>query len=66
MLDAELETLGYTDYDGKLTTAFSAHPKICPVAGEMISFGYGQLPPYLTYLRVSSDGSLVMGNSVAC
>jgi len=64
VLDGELETLGWTDYDGKLTSAFTAHPKICPVTGEMIAFGYGQLPPYLVYLRVSPDGRLVQSEEI--
>jgi carotenoid cleavage dioxygenase-like enzyme len=64
VLDGELNTLGTLDYDGRLTSAFSAHPKICPVTGEMLSFGYGQLPPYLTYLRVSPDGKLVQSEEI--
>jgi carotenoid cleavage dioxygenase-like enzyme len=64
ILDEELSTIGTKDYDGKLSTAFSAHPKICPVTGEMISFGYGQLAPYLTYLRVSPDGKLVQTEEI--
>jgi carotenoid cleavage dioxygenase-like enzyme len=63
-LDRNLETVGCIDYDGKLTSAFSAHPHICPVTGEMLSFGYGQLPPYLTYLRVSPDGKLVQSEEI--
>ena len=64
VLDRELNTLGHTDFEGRLTTAFSAHPKLCPVTGELLSFGYGQLPPYLTYLRVSPDGSLVQTEEI--
>jgi carotenoid cleavage dioxygenase len=63
-LDRNLETVGCIDYDGRLTSAFSAHPHICPVTGEMLSFGYGQLPPYLTYLRVSPDGKLVQSEEI--
>ncbi len=59
VLGDELQTLGWTDFDGKLRSAFTAHPKICAVTGEMIAFGYGQLPPYLVYLRVSPEGKLV-------
>ncbi|MEE2704305.1 MAG: carotenoid oxygenase family protein [Myxococcota bacterium] len=65
LLDRELNTIGCTDFEGRLTTAFSAHPKICPVTGELLSFGYGQLPPYLTYLRVSPDGKLVQTEEIA-
>ena len=64
VLDRELETVGCTDFDGRLTSAFSAHPHVCPVTGEMLSFGYGQFPPYLTYLRVSPDGKLVQTEEI--
>lgn len=64
VVDGELETLGVDRFGGRLQTAFSAHPKICPVTGEMLSFGYGQLPPYLTYLRVSPDGDLVQSEEI--
>ena len=65
VLDDELETVGWTDYDGKLSSAFSAHPKICPVTGEMLSFGYGQFEPYLVYLRVSPEGKLVQSEEIS-
>ena len=65
VLDGELETLGWTDFDGRLQSAFTAHPKICPVTGEMIAFGYGQLPPYLTYLRLCPEGRLVQSEEIS-
>jgi carotenoid cleavage dioxygenase len=65
VLDAGLETKGWKDYDGRLTTAFSAHPHFCPETGEMLCFGYGQLPPYLVYLRVSPDGKLVQSEEIS-
>jgi len=65
VLDAGLETKGWKDYGGRLRSAFSAHPHFCPETGEMISFGYGQLPPYLVYLRVSPDGQLVQSEEIA-
>jgi carotenoid cleavage dioxygenase len=64
VVDARLETLGWTDFDGKLRSAFTAHPKHCPVTGELIAFGYGQLPPYLVYLRISADGRLVQSDEI--
>ncbi|MAI80465.1 MAG: dioxygenase [Deltaproteobacteria bacterium] len=63
-LDPELATIGPVDYDGKLTSAFSAHPHVCPKTGEMLSFGYGQLPPYLTYLRISPSGELLQSEEI--
>ena len=35
----------------------TAHPKVCPVTGELIAFSYFNFePPYLKYIRVSADG----------
>ncbi|HRD44926.1 MAG TPA: carotenoid oxygenase family protein [Caulobacter sp.] len=53
-----LATLGYHDLGGKVT----AHPKIDPVTGEMIFFGYNDAPmPFTTkvsYGVANKDGSL--------
>ena len=63
-IDGELETVGPHTFDGRLDSAFTAHPKICPRTGEMIGFGYGVMPPYLTYHRVSADGELVQSTEI--
>ena len=52
-LDGNLSTIGPYDFGGALKTSMTAHPKICPNTGEMLFFGYGFFPPYLTYHRVS-------------
>ncbi len=54
----ELETTGIHDFGGRLTTAMTAHPKLCPRTGELHFFGYHFLPPFLTYHRVDRDGAL--------
>lgn len=64
-LSPELDTLGPYRFDGKLNANMTAHPKICPVTGEMLFFGYGIFPPYLTYYRVSSSGELVQQEQIA-
>jgi carotenoid cleavage dioxygenase len=64
VLDGELNTLGCHDFGGRLQTAMTAHPKLCPVTGELFGFGYGQLPPYLTYHRISADGRLVASEEI--
>jgi carotenoid cleavage dioxygenase-like enzyme len=56
---ADLSTIGVYDFGGKLTTAFTAHPKIDPATGRLHFFGYGFTPPYLTYHVAERDGSLV-------
>jgi carotenoid cleavage dioxygenase len=64
LLDGDLGTVGPVDFGGMLTGSFTAHPKICPVTGELLAFGYGAFPPYLRYLRVSADGELVQTEEI--
>ena len=64
VLDGNLDTVGPTDYDGKLKGSFTAHPKLCPVNGELVGFGYSLFAPYLTYLRVSAAGELVQSENI--
>ena len=58
-LTPELDTVGCDDFGGRLTTAFTAHPKLCPETGELHFFGYGVLPPFLTYHVLDAAGALV-------
>lgn len=53
-----LETLGIDDFGGRVR-AFSAHPKVDPVSGELYNFGidYGAKTT-LTPYRIDSDGAL--------
>lgn len=61
----ELETVGAYDFDGKLVDAMTAHPKICPVTGELHFFGYGSVfAPHVTYHRADADGNLVIDRPV--
>jgi carotenoid cleavage dioxygenase-like enzyme len=55
---ADLSTLGAYDYGGKLTGAFTAHPKIDPATGRMHSFGYGFTAPFLQYYIIEPDGTM--------
>ena len=64
VVDGNLDTLGPTDFDGVLTGSFTAHPKICPVTGELLAFGYSAFEPYLRYLRVSAQGKLVQTENI--
>ena len=59
-IDADLGTLGAHTFDGKLNGAMTAHPRVCPVTGELLFFGY-QLAraPYLTYYRADALGRIV-------
>jgi carotenoid cleavage dioxygenase-like enzyme len=55
----ELETKGCLDYDGRLQSAFTAHPKLCPETGELHFFGYGPVAPFLVYHVLDAKGDLV-------
>ena len=60
----ELDTVGCYDFDGRLRTAMTAHPKTCPTTGELHFFGYGQRAPFLTYHRADASGDLVLSRSI--
>jgi carotenoid cleavage dioxygenase-like enzyme len=54
-----LNRIGYCDYNGGIAGPFTAHPKIDPVTGEMVFFGYnaaGPLTPALSFGSVSASG----------
>ncbi len=54
-----LDTVGTHNYGGKLKHAFTAHPKVDPVTGEMLFFGYNILKPFLQYSVVDAKGQIV-------
>jgi carotenoid cleavage dioxygenase len=61
----ELDTVGPYDFDGRLRTPMTAHPKACPVTGELHFYGYGGLSaPYLTYHRADADGELTVSRPI--
>lgn len=60
-LSDDLATLGVYDFAGKLADPMSAHPKICPVTGELHFFGHGGLAdPHVNYYRADADGVLTV------
>jgi carotenoid cleavage dioxygenase len=58
----DLETLGEHDYDGKLLSTFSAHPKVDHATGEMINIGAminGYMgPAELQYTITTREGAV--------
>jgi carotenoid cleavage dioxygenase len=54
-----LSTVGVYDFDGVLETSFTAHPKIDPATGWLHFFGYGIVPPYLTYFVADESGAVI-------
>ncbi len=59
-----LETLGTQTFDGQLTSAFTAHPKVDPETGETFFFGYGFTPPFITYGVISPSGKIVKTEAI--
>ena len=56
---ATLATRGYCNYDSRIAGPFTAHPKVDPLTGEMIFFGYNAKGPFssaLSYGVVDSGG----------
>ncbi len=60
----DLSTVGVYDFDGRLTTSMTAHPKIDPVTGKLHFFGYGFAPPFLTYHVADASGRLERSETV--
>ena len=54
-----LKTRGYVDYDRSIAGPFTAHPKVDPVTGELMFFGYnakGPLTAALSFGSVNASG----------
>ena len=64
-IDSNLNTVGYENFSGNLKTSMTAHPKICPETGELLSFSYFSFEqPFLTYHRINSDGQLIQSEGI--
>lgn len=58
---SSLTSRGYCDFSGKLKSQVTAHPKIDPVTGELVFFGYsvaGPFTPAMAYGVVDIGGTL--------
>ncbi|MEO5901742.1 MAG: carotenoid oxygenase family protein [Ilumatobacteraceae bacterium] len=60
----DLETVGVYDFAGRLDGPMTAHPKVCPITGEMHFFGYDFQAPYLRYHVADASGQLVVTRDV--
>ena len=61
----DLSTVGRYDFGGKLRSSMTAHPKIDPVTGEMLFFGYDITgPPFLRYHVVDRAGTLTRSEDI--
>jgi len=52
-----LKTRGYCNYGGGIAGPFTAHPKIDPLTGEMVFFGYNASGPFTPTLSLGSIGA---------
>lgn len=60
-----LDTVEEYDYDGKLNHPFTAHPKVDPITGEMVTFGASLMSsPFCSVSVVNKDGELVHSTGV--
>lgn len=57
-VDRDLGTVGVFDYYGKLPTVMSAHPKLDPASGELLSIAYNMQTGAMLYLRANPAGRL--------
>lgn len=61
----DLSTVGRYDFGGRLRSPMTAHPKIDPVTGEMLFFGYDITgPPWLRYHVIDRGGTLVRSEDI--
>lgn len=58
LLDAELGSIGRTDFGGSLPAAFTAHPKIDPVTGDMHAVTYFWEREGMQYVCVDTAGQV--------
>ncbi|MEO6989411.1 MAG: carotenoid oxygenase family protein [Aquihabitans sp.] len=52
----DLSTVGAWDFDGRLGSAMTAHPKIDPATGRMHFFGYDFFSPVISYYVADPSG----------
>jgi carotenoid cleavage dioxygenase-like enzyme len=60
----ELDTVGLYTFADKLRHPFTAHPKVDPVTGEMMFFGYSSLAPLVHYSVANRAGEIVSTTAI--
>jgi len=57
--ESNLKTMGQLTFQGKLKHPMTAHPKVCPLTGDLVFFGYELLKPCINYAVADSNSTLV-------
>lgn len=60
----DLSTAGVYTFGGELNGSMTAHPKIDPVSGHMLFFGYSFAPPFLTFYEADASGVLIRAENI--
>ena len=63
-IDQHLNTLGVPKTHPTLAGGMTAHPKIDPVTGEMVSFRQDWMPPFLSYMVFDQTGNETVNQSI--
>eukprot|EP00903_Cladosiphon_okamuranus_P013499 g12573.t1 len=59
MCEGVIETIGKLSFEGKMDTAFTAHPKLHVSSGKLYGFGFSlESKPYVTMYVVDAEGKL--------
>lgn len=65
-LDADLESVAYSDFGGGLTGSFTAHPHQCPTTGEFHAICYdGPAPDTIRHVALSREGKVLRETEIA-
>jgi len=60
----DLSTVGIASFDGKIKHPFTAHPKIDPKTGEMLTFGYIPNEAILVFSQIDPSGNWVRSTRI--
>lgn len=57
--DFDIKSIGYDDFNGQLTHAVSAHPKVDRKTGHFMAFGYDRVVPVVHYSLFDKERKLL-------
>ena len=63
-VDAKLATIGEYDFAGAYQGPFTAHPFVDCATGELLTFGYQPMPPFLRYHVIDASGAVAHSTEI--